>query len=214
MGSDTPPSSAPPQPYRILVACALDETTDWALLEGLRIHAARSDCELHVVHAVEDAQNLAAADALQATELRLGKAPELLRARIERMWDAGETRPVVAHVHPGRAVPVILQTAVDVGANLIVVGTHRRSGIQRFVQKSVAGHVLRQARCPVLVARPTDYRGATLSARIAPLCDACAEVRERTQGDTQWCERHARAHVPANVYIPRPDGRSSVMQTY
>jgi nucleotide-binding universal stress UspA family protein len=47
----------------------------------------------------------------------------------------------------------ILQTARDEGCDLIVVGSHWRTGIQRMILGSVAGKVVGQSELPVLVAR-------------------------------------------------------------
>ena len=40
---------------------------------------------------------------------------------------------------------------------MIFVGTHGRTGVERFMLGSVAERVVRYACCPVLVARPRDY---------------------------------------------------------
>lgn len=48
---------------------------------------------------------------------------------------------------------LILDEARQLGAELIVVGTHARKGLQRFLVGSVAEWVLRHARCDVLVVR-------------------------------------------------------------
>lgn len=47
----------------------------------------------------------------------------------------------------------IVQAAKDVGADLIVVGSHGRSGISRLMLGSVAAKVVAQSPLPVLVAR-------------------------------------------------------------
>jgi nucleotide-binding universal stress UspA family protein len=56
-------------------------------------------------------------------------------------------------VEEGSPAEVIL----DVGreCDLIVMGTHGRSGISRAIMGSVAEHVLRDATCPVVTVRPT-----------------------------------------------------------
>jgi hypothetical protein len=56
-------------------------------------------------------------------------------------------------------VPTLLQMAVDYDADLMVVGTHGRRGVERMMLGSVAEELVRKARCPVLVARPKDYTG-------------------------------------------------------
>lgn len=50
---------------------------------------------------------------------------------------------------PGQA---IVDTAADLGADLIVVGSHGASGLERVLLGSVSEFVVRHARCPVLVA--------------------------------------------------------------
>jgi nucleotide-binding universal stress UspA family protein len=47
----------------------------------------------------------------------------------------------------------IVAVAVDLGADLIVVGTHGRGGIERSLLGSVADRVIRTAPCPVLSVR-------------------------------------------------------------
>jgi nucleotide-binding universal stress UspA family protein len=47
----------------------------------------------------------------------------------------------------------IVRTAADVGADLIVVGSHGRTGITRLMLGSVAAKVMSHATMPVLVAR-------------------------------------------------------------
>ncbi|MCA9204015.1 MAG: universal stress protein, partial [Planctomycetales bacterium] len=39
--------------------------------------------------------------------------------------------------------------------DMIVMGTHGRRGLNRLLMGSVAEHVVRQARCPVLSVKPT-----------------------------------------------------------
>jgi nucleotide-binding universal stress UspA family protein len=51
------------------------------------------------------------------------------------------------------AAETIVRTAVEEGADLIVVGSHGRTGISRLVLGSVAAKVVTQSPLPVLVAR-------------------------------------------------------------
>ena len=48
---------------------------------------------------------------------------------------------------------MILQTAKEIHADLIVIGTHGRRGISRFLLGSVAEAIVRSAPCPVLTVR-------------------------------------------------------------
>jgi len=53
----------------------------------------------------------------------------------------------------GFAVEEILRSGEELGADLIVVGTHGLTGLRRLLLGSVAEAVLRRARCPVLALR-------------------------------------------------------------
>jgi nucleotide-binding universal stress UspA family protein len=50
----------------------------------------------------------------------------------------------------GEAAPIILSVARDTNCQLIVMGTHGRSGLGRLLMGSVAEEVVRKAPCPVL----------------------------------------------------------------
>jgi nucleotide-binding universal stress UspA family protein len=57
----------------------------------------------------------------------------------------------------GRAAQTVADTAVEVGADLIVIGTHGRTGIAHMLLGSVAEQVLRTAPCSVLTIRPDAF---------------------------------------------------------
>ena len=53
----------------------------------------------------------------------------------------------------GSAAAQIIDVAFDEGTDLIVMGTHGRTGLGRWLMGSVAETVVRHARCPVLTLR-------------------------------------------------------------
>ena len=55
----------------------------------------------------------------------------------------------------GYPADVVLEHASAIGADLIAMGTHGRSGIGRAVLGSTAEHVVATAPCPVLTVRRT-----------------------------------------------------------
>ena len=57
---------------------------------------------------------------------------------------------VEARVTEGRPTSEIVRVAKEIGADLVVMGTHGRSGFDRLVLGSVTEKVLRHAPCPVL----------------------------------------------------------------
>lgn len=50
----------------------------------------------------------------------------------------------------GAPGPAIVQSAHGWNADMIVMGTHGRTGLSRLLMGSVAEHVVRHASCPVL----------------------------------------------------------------
>ena len=58
--------------------------------------------------------------------------------------------PVTTRIGQGAPATVIVDTAAAIHADLIVMGTHGRSGFQRLLLGSVTEKVLRKAGCPVL----------------------------------------------------------------
>jgi nucleotide-binding universal stress UspA family protein len=66
-------------------------------------------------------------------------------------------RKVETIVATGDAAEMILQTATDVGANLIAMTTHGYSGFSRLFLGSVAERVLHKATTPLLLVKPLRY---------------------------------------------------------
>lgn len=71
-----------------------------------------------------------------------------LRSELAIVGVAGE-----AEVQDGVPATAILSRATALGAWLVVVGTHGRGGVARFVLGSVAEKIVRDAPCSVLVVR-------------------------------------------------------------
>ena len=59
-------------------------------------------------------------------------------------------------VRTGSANEEIVNLATDEGAELIIMGTHGRTGLNRMLLGSVADRVIRLARCPVLTVRTPE----------------------------------------------------------
>jgi universal stress protein A len=111
----------------------------------------------------------------------LSTYPEVAVASVQRVWgeqrlwvqQALDQRVGAANAHGLTARPVlttgvapesIVDTAREEGADLIVIGTHGRTGLTRLVIGSVAERVVRMAPCPVLVVKPPATRKTRQSA--------------------------------------------------
>jgi nucleotide-binding universal stress UspA family protein len=61
------------------------------------------------------------------------------------------------HARIGKPAEEILGLASDVGADLIMVGSHGLTTLDRLLLGSTAEKVVREAKCAVIVARPKTY---------------------------------------------------------
>jgi nucleotide-binding universal stress UspA family protein len=71
---------------------------------------------------------------------------------------------IATAVREGIVADSILDYAEESGADLIVMSTHGRSGMERWLLGSVAEKVVRGAKTPVMMIRPPASQGVTPSA--------------------------------------------------
>lgn len=157
---------------KIVVGVDFGAEGDEALHEALRLAKRLDGAELHPVHVLPPPDAVGRREQLDVLSHMLNSAAEELRARTlnvaEAMGDEEWEQHVTVHVRFGKPADVLQQVAVDVDADLIVVGTHARRGMQRLVLGSVAEEVLRLGHFPVLVARPKSTVGLRPSERPEP----------------------------------------------
>lgn len=171
----------------ILVGCDLSEGSDAATERAIML-AEQHGAALVLVHAQADDAPLEHVDNEMLKQL--GEVSAAVRVeeargladRLDRIHARGLTADVISRIGPPGEV--LAAAAVERKAELIVVGTHGRTGISRFLIGSQATEVIRHATCDVLVvrgpikgpfARPlvaTDFSPAAAKAleRTALLC--------------------------------------------
>jgi universal stress protein A len=155
----------------VLVAFDFSETSKHALDYGRNLARAFGG-RLHVVHITDVVSTTAAQFYPEGPGDPEAKATHLAVNQIREVL-AAEGLDVVApavRVSPDPA-KAIVEYAKEVHADVIVVGTHGRSGMSRLLMGSVAEHVVRTAPCPVLVVRPREHEfvlpePVTVAARI------------------------------------------------
>ncbi len=142
---------------RILVPIDGSETSDRALREAIKL--SNREAQLRLVYVLEeiyllDAEGYAYIDyaALQQAVRNTGERTLALAAEIVRQAGAmAETALLEASGE--RITSVIVSEAQQWKADLIVIGTHGRSGLNRLLLGSVAEGVVRAASVPVLLVR-------------------------------------------------------------
>ena len=108
---------------------------------------------VYVIEAMMEAKNWFLPDtaAMEALRDAIAHEQEAVQERLAaKMAAFGVTDSDVRVLH-GRPADAIVDCADEVGADLIVIGTHGRRGVQRAVMGSVATRVARTAGRPVLV---------------------------------------------------------------
>ena len=81
----------------------------------------------------------------------------LLEEQAYKMGDAG-AKITKVHLRSGRPEQKIVELAEELEAGLIVMGGRGLGGMKRAVMGSVSDSVVRNAHCPVLVARGGHIR--------------------------------------------------------
>jgi nucleotide-binding universal stress UspA family protein len=195
------------RPYRVVVGVELDGAGDLAFVEAIRLAEHRTACELHIAHVLKD---VPLDEQPKRIDLEAARLREYVEARVATVPVLGRF-DLHVHVRLGSPAQAIAQLAVDLEADLIVVGTHARTGVAHLFSHSAASDLVAHAHCPVLVVRPVDYAGEARSAAVQPPCAACIETRRASAGRDMWCARHSGQHAGGHSYSYR---REHPMRTH
>lgn len=139
---------------RILVPTDFSAPSD-AALDLARIFQLRFGASIHLLHVLEDEQiagpfgaEVFVTESPDARAARLRDARERLSHRISAVDQ--ESRRVTSEILFGPTAGTIVHYAADTGFDLIVMGTHGRTGLAHLLMGSVAERVIRGAACPVM----------------------------------------------------------------
>jgi universal stress protein A len=142
--------------------------------------ASRQGATVHLLHVVDEARlGMATPEGFYADVPGLGASliKEAL-ARLGRLVStSGALDPApTTEVLVGRPVEEIARTATARGTDLIVMGTHGRSGVAHLILGSVTERVLRVAPCAVLTVRDTSRIADTIAADAVTQRQAAAKA--------------------------------------
>ena len=155
---------------RVAIGTDCGPTSDYALWEALSMLHRTDAIEVHFVHVLPEPEPNLTPRALEHTselmESRKGTVENWIQEKVRAYSGVAPGFTYFVHVRLGEPSEVIQQVAVDYKVDAIVVGTHGRSGLERFVLGSVAEKLSRNAHCTVIVARPNELH--TLKATEMP----------------------------------------------
>jgi nucleotide-binding universal stress UspA family protein len=157
---------------RIVVGADLSETGDHALRQALALSRQLPDSELHVTYVIR-AERKPDAKKLEEMSRDLPAKLEALRAHVTNVCAPPKgaepfAQETVFHIRLGEPAQAIHQVAIDVDADMIVVGTHGRKGMEKLMLGSVAEELVRIAHMPLVVARPKDLSGLKKTDKVEP----------------------------------------------
>jgi nucleotide-binding universal stress UspA family protein len=151
--------------YVVVLGIDFSESSTLALDEAFRIATEQPAAELHVVHVASElgptlklelaGDDVRSVDADEASEIL--KTHVEARAKACKAADLPAPDKIITQVRVGSAPDQIVRAASELDADLIVVGTHGRTGVRRLLLGSVAENVVRRAGCAVFVVRRKDY---------------------------------------------------------
>lgn len=177
-----------PAATTIVVGMDFSEQGERALDAALRFAAGLSGADVHVLHVDMELTRFASG---------FDAAFDRLEDVVQRRCDAVDPSPcgparlrVFTHLRGGAPATQIVQLAADLGADLLVVGTRGKRGLERLMLGSVAEAVVRGARCPVWIVRPRDHERAAEAPGVEAPCPRCAAKREESLGEQLWCATH------------------------
>lgn len=157
----------------ILIAVDFSGPSQAALAEGVHL-ASMTGAGLVLVHVLPDA----------AEEARDPDSKRLAKARLDMSAAAARTKSGAADavLLEGDVSDALVSIARTRNADLLLMGTHGRAGIERIVQGSVAERVMRVAPCPLLsvrgdVIRPADFETRRARARVVAGVDLGPESK-------------------------------------
>jgi nucleotide-binding universal stress UspA family protein len=195
--------TASDSPYVVVAALAFDETSEPVLTEAARI-SAPANRELHLAHVIHEGPHATSRGELRSLENHLNEATGELRRLLEKQ---STTERVICHVRVGDVARSIVQIAVDLSADMLVIGTHKRNAVAQLLLGSITKEVIALAHCSVLIALPKNYAGATATELMTPPCPDCLTTRRQTRNETFWCARHQHSYHKPHVYSPSESGR-------
>lgn len=142
---------------QILVAVDGSKEAEWAFKNSVAI-AKRNDATLNLAHVI-DTRSFAAIEAYDRSiaERAQNFAEELLNGYKKEAEAAGVSKVNIFVDYGSPKTMIAKDLAKKVEADLIICGATGLSTVERFLIGSVSEHIVRSAKCDVLVVRTEEH---------------------------------------------------------
>jgi nucleotide-binding universal stress UspA family protein len=185
--------SASGKRFSVVVGLDFTDADGPAFDQAARLAVRVPDSELHLVHVF-------------GTEPSAESSRELIENLRHYVNEKAATTSglpglrVGIHLRWGRAVRKLIQFAMDVRADLIVIGSHKGPRINDWMSGSTVERLVSAASFQVLVASPRPRVPDERDKGIEPPCSACTRARSGSGGQSWWCDRHIHAAQRAHAF--------------
>jgi len=145
---------------RILIPTDFSEFSEHAMKYACEF-ARRFSAELHLLNVVENIYPIVAEPGMAVPSAGeylmdlMNSSEQAIQQLPPADWNMNV--PVVREVRTGTPFLEVIRYAREKEIDLIVLGTHGRSGLVHVLMGSVAEKVVRKAPCPVLTVRPKGH---------------------------------------------------------
>jgi len=144
--------------HKIVVATDFSEFGERAVATATEL-AKRFGAELHLVHTLEIPIPLFEPYAVSIPADFVAESRKVATERLDEALGVAKASGLSGEVHLREvpAAPAIVAAAKEIGADLIVVGTHGHTGIKHVLLGSVAERTVRDSACPVLAVKDGPF---------------------------------------------------------
>ena len=150
-------------PIQVVVAFDFSPSAEYALARAVDVAARAPQHVLHIIATLDERAGM-----LRGMSYRdADHVQHLVRERVSAAFAGRSTASevqFVVHARIGKPAEEILLLASEVGADLIFIGSHGKVGLERLLLGSTCERVVREAGCPVMVARAKSYKDVQLMA--------------------------------------------------
>lgn len=142
----------------ILYATDFSESSDFAFGHALAL-ARKFSASLNIIHVINEPVDLRG---FYVPHISFEKLEEEIEQGAQKMMEkfcrthVGDFEPVATFVVPGIPYDEIIKKAAEIHADLIVMGTHGRTGLDHVLFGSTAEKVVRKSDVPVMTVRCKD----------------------------------------------------------
>ncbi len=153
------------RPIQVVVAYDFSPSSEEALARAVDVAARAPQHVLHIVAALDSQDRATSGPFAGVTYETADRVQAMIRERVTGAFAGRTTAAEVQffiHARIGKPAAEILALASEVGADLIFIGTHGKTGLERFVLGSVSERVAREAGCPVMITRAKTYADVAL----------------------------------------------------